>query len=182
MTRWGIKAAVFLWAVLAFFLFLVIFYFHPKSFSGLLPFRAVSAVSQTSGPVTEINVVNRQRVSSGDILFRIEDSTQRAALAQAEASLNQISAFEAKAGDALTAAEAGMTEAEGNLNKLMVDLNNACTLLAGHVGTQDAVRQLEAQPAAELACDSNVGRSFRNAILPARVCAIQPAIQPAIFG
>ncbi len=282
MTVWNMKTAVFLWAFMAFFLFLVIFYFHPKSYSGLLPFRTVSVVAQTSGPVTEVNVTNGQRVAEGDILFRIEDATPRAALAQAEAQLAQLDALEVKAADAVKAAQAGVAEAEANLGQLTVDLDNARTLLARNVGTQDAVRRLEAQmtaaqsgvvaaeaqadvaktdleqtipaqrktaetavtsaqvalekttvktftsgtvtqlslgvgspvatlilspamviipdrPAdahirvvagfsqvaratlyegmpAELACDSNIGLSFRNAILPARVASIQPAI------
>ena len=83
MTVWNMKAAVFSWAVLAFMLFLVIFYFHPKTYSGILPFRTVSVVAQTSGPVTHINVSNGSRVKAGDVLFQIEDSTQKAALAQA---------------------------------------------------------------------------------------------------
>src|SRR5688572_8633675 len=71
MTVWNMKTAMFLWAVLAFFLFVAIFYFHPKSYSGLLPFRTVSVVAQTSGPVTELAVSNGQRVATGDLLFRI---------------------------------------------------------------------------------------------------------------
>lgn len=77
---WNMRTAVFLWAIMAFCLFTLIFYFHPKSYSGLLPFRTVSVVAQTNGPVTELAVKNGQRVSAGDLLFRIEDNSQKAAL------------------------------------------------------------------------------------------------------
>ena len=82
---WNMKTAVFLWLVMAFFLFLAIFYFHPKSYSGLVPFRTISVVAQTSGPITQINVRNGQAVKAGDLLFKIEDSSQSAALEQAKA-------------------------------------------------------------------------------------------------
>ena len=45
MTVWNMKTAVFMWAVLAFSLFLSIFYFHPKTYAGVLPFRTVSVVA-----------------------------------------------------------------------------------------------------------------------------------------
>ena len=282
MTVWNMRTAVFLWAILAFLLFLVIFYFHPKSYSGLLPFRTVSVVAQTSGPVTEVAVQNGQRVAEGDLLFRIENSAQQAAVRQAEANLEKLSAAETQAQDALKLAQASELEVRAKLDKLRVDLENAQTLLARNVGTQDAVRKLDAEVAvaeaelvaakaqvdaaesdiaqsipaqrkaaqaaldgarvaldktnvnsftdgivtqlaksggspasqlilspamviipdrpddlplritagfsqvaratlyegmpAEIACDSNIGLSFRNAVLPARVASIQPAI------
>ena len=106
MTIWNMKTAVFLWVGMAFFLFLTIFYFHPKTYSGLLPFRTISVVAQTSGPVTAVNVTNGQRVAPGDILFQIENSSQKAALAQAAAQFDALAATEVKAGDALKAAQA----------------------------------------------------------------------------
>lgn len=148
MTLWNMKSALFAWAVMAFFLFLVIFYYHPKSYSGLLPFRTVSVVAQTAGPVTEINVANGQRISAGDPLFHIEDSAQQAAVAQASARFDQLAAQEAKAADSLKVAEASVAEAEASLEQLRVDLQNARTLLEKNVGTQDAVRKLEASVAA----------------------------------
>ena len=73
---WNMKAALYVWAVMAFFLFLVIFYFHPKTTAAVVPFRTVSVVAQTAGPVTEIAVSNGQRVSPGDLLFKIENTNQ----------------------------------------------------------------------------------------------------------
>lgn len=282
LTVWNMRTAVFLWAIMAFALFLLIFYFHPKSYSGLLPFRTVSVVAQTSGPVTELPTVNGQRVSKGDLLFRIENSAQAAAVKQAEAEFDRLAAAEVKAQDTLLVAQASVIEATASLEKLRVDLENAQTLLARNVGTQDTVRELESAVAvaeaekgaaeaqadlaqsditqaipaerraaeaaleraqvalaqtevrafsdgvvtqlamsvgspasqlilspamviipdrpegvplritagfsqvaratlyegmpAEIACDSNIGLSFRNAVLPARVASIQPAI------
>ncbi|PRA45270.1 hypothetical protein CQ062_24135 [Ochrobactrum sp. MYb68] len=143
MTVWNMRTAVFLWAVLAFFLFVVIFYFHPKSYSGLVPFRTASIVAQTSGPVTEIAVRNWQRVSAGDLLFRIENSAQKATLKQAEAELDRIAAAEAKAIDALKVAQASVVESGASLEKLKGDLKNAQALFAKNAGTKDTVRIAE---------------------------------------
>lgn len=143
MTVWNMRTAVFLWAVLAFFLFVVIFYFHPKSYSGLVPFRTASIVAQTSGPVTEIAVRNWQRVSAGDLLFRIENSAQKATLKQVEAELDRIAAAEAKAVDALKVAQASVVESRASLEKLRGDLKNAQALFAKNAGTKDTVRIAE---------------------------------------
>ena len=144
LTVWNMKSAVFLWLGMAFFLFLMIFYFHPKSYSGLLPFRTVSVVAQTSGPVIEVSVINGQRVATGDLLFRIENSSQKAALAQAEAKLLELQAAETKAQDALLVAQSTVVEAEASLGTLQVDLDNAVTLFEKNVGAQENVRKLEA--------------------------------------
>lgn len=143
MTVWNMRTAVFLWAILAFFLFVVIFYFHPKSYSGLVPFRTVSTVAQTSGPVTEIAVRNWQRVFAGDLLFRIESSAQKAALKQAEAEFDRIAAAESKASDSLKVAQASVVESSASLEKLKGDLKNAQALFAKNAGTKDTVRLAE---------------------------------------
>lgn len=144
MTVWNMRTSVFLWAGMAFGLFLLIFYFHPKSYSGLVPFRTVSVVAQTNGPVTEINVINGQRVAAGDMLFQIEDDTQQASLAQAQAQMTQVDAAENVARDRLIVAQAGVEQAIAERDKLAVDLENAQTLLERNVGRADDVRTAQA--------------------------------------
>ncbi|MCA0922856.1 HlyD family secretion protein [Pseudooceanicola nanhaiensis] len=149
MSVWNMRVAVFMWAAMAFALFVVIFYFHPKSYSGVLPFRTVSVVSQVNGPVTEVAVTNGQHVSAGDLLFRIEDSAQRADLNRAEAELAALSSDEAKVRNELLAAEASVMEATAALDLAKEDLGQAMTLLERNVGTQDAVRTLQAEVAVD---------------------------------
>ncbi|MEP2531510.1 biotin/lipoyl-binding protein [Shimia sp.] len=148
MTVWNMKTAVFLWAALAFCLFLTIFYFHPKTYAGVVPFRTVSVVAQTSGPVTEIAVVNGQRVEEGDLLFRIENSAQKAALAEAEAQLDLLTATEAKAKDTVIVAQSAVDEAQAQLAKFVDDLKDARTLVERGVGRADRVLSLETSVAA----------------------------------
>ena len=185
MTVWNMRTAVFAWAVLAFLLFLVIFYFHPKSYSGLLPFRTISVVAQTSGPVTEIGVSNGQRVAAGDLLFRIENSSQTARLKQAEAEFDKIAALETKASDSLKVALAREASAASSLEKLMVDRDNARQLLARNVGTKDAVRQVEASVAVAIAerdaaeAQVDLARSDISQSIPAQRRAAEAALQNA---
>lgn len=170
---------------MAFFLFLLIFYFHPKSYSGLLPFRTVSVVAQTSGPVTAIEVQNGQRVQAGDLLFQIENSAQQVALRQAEVQLEQLDAAETKAKDTLKVAEASLVEARAALDKLRVDLENAETLFQRNVGTQDAVRELEASVAVSEAevvaaqAQVDLAQSDLSQSIPAQRKAAAAAIEAA---
>ena len=147
MTVWNMRTAVFTWAIMAFALFMIIFYFHPKSYSGLLPFRTVSVVAQTSGPVTELMVTNGQRIAEGDVLFRIENSTQKAALEQAKTELGKILATENKAQDSLKVAKANVAKARATLEKLKIDLEKAQTLLSKQVTTEESVREIESSVA-----------------------------------
>ncbi|MFX0547015.1 HlyD family secretion protein [Roseovarius sp. S1116L3] len=185
MTIWNMKAAVFSWAVLAFLLFLVIFYFHPKTYSGILPFRTVSVVAQTSGPVTSVNVTNGSYVAAGDVLFHIEDSTQQAAVKQASTQFEAITASEAKAKEAIKAAEASVDQAQASLDQIEQDLSNARTLLERNVGTVDAVRKLETQRAtaeAALAAASAqvaVAQTDLDVTIPAQRDAAQAALDAA---
>lgn len=185
MSVWNMRTAVFLWAIMAFCLFTLIFYFHPKSYSGLLPFRTVSVVAQTNGPVTELAVKNGQRVSAGDLLFRIEDNSQKAALRQAEVEFDKISAAETKARNTLIVAEASVAEADATLDKLRVDLGQAQTLLERNVGTRDKVRKLEASVAvaeAELSAAQaqvNLTQSDISQALPAQRKAAEAAVKTA---
>ncbi|MEM8571486.1 MAG: biotin/lipoyl-binding protein [Pseudomonadota bacterium] len=139
ITVWNMKTAVFLWAIMAFAVFTIVFYFHPKTYAGIVPFRTVSVVAQTTGPVTEVLVVNGQHVQSGDLLFRIEDSAQRAALSEAEAQLAVIDAEQAKAEDARLVAEAHIDEIEARLESLRDELSDAEALVERGVGTTNTV-------------------------------------------
>ena len=185
MSVWNMRTAVFLWGIMAFMLFLVIFYFHPKSYSGLLPFRTVSVVAQTNGPVTEVSIRNGQRVSSGDLLFRIESSAQQAALTQALAELNKLVAEEAKAADSLKVAKAQIVEARASAEKIGVDLENAQRLFERNAGTQDSVRELEAAfaiaeaglSAAEAQAD--LAQVELSQAIPARRAAAEAAVDSA---
>ena len=185
MTVWNMKTAVFLWALLAFGLFLAIFYFHPKTYAGIVPFRTVSVVAQTSGPVTEIMVENGQRVEAGDLLFRIENSAQTAALAEAKAQLELLSSEEAKAKDNEIVARSSVEEATTALARLREDLQDAETLLQRGAGTADAVLDLRAEVSATEAtlraaeAQLDLARVELEQSLPAQITVAETAVKQA---
>lgn len=185
MTVWNMRTAVFLWAFLAFLLFVTIFYFHPKSYSGLLPYRTVSIVAQTSGPVTEVAVRNMQRVSVGDLLFRIENNTQKTALKQAEAEFDKITAAAAKASDTLKVAEASVAVSSASLDKLKGDLENAQALVARNSGTREAVRLAESSVAigeanlASAQAQQSLAQAEISQTIPAQRKAAEAALESA---
>ena len=185
MTVWNMRTAVFLWAFLAFSLFVTIFYFHPTSYSGLLPYRTVSIVAHTSGPVTEVAVKNMQRVSVGDLLFRIENNTQKAALKQAEAEFDKITAAAAKASDALKVAEASVAVSSASLEKLRGDLENAQALVARNSGTREAVRLAESSVAigeanlASAQAQQSLAQAEISQTIPAQRKAAEAALESA---
>ncbi|WP_204112298.1 HlyD family secretion protein [Shimia biformata] len=185
ITVWTMKTAVFTWAILAFSLFLLIFYFHPKTYAGVVPFRTVSVVAQTAGPVTDLYVENGQHVQKGDLLFRIENSAQTAALAEAKAQLDLIKASEKKAQDAVIVAQASVDSVNAQLLRHKDDLKDAETLVSRGVGRADEVvrlRALVASTEAELnaaEAQLDLARIDVEQTLPAQIKAAQTAVDKA---
>lgn len=85
--------------------------------SGLVSVQgtAISIAPNVGGPVTEVAVEANQPVSSGDVLFRIDDTTQKAEVARLEASLSSAQAAAAQLLTDLQAAEADIDSLEAQL-------------------------------------------------------------------
>ncbi|VAW64649.1 Probable Co/Zn/Cd efflux system membrane fusion protein [hydrothermal vent metagenome] len=80
----------------------------------------VPVVSQVSGRVIEINVNKDQRVQPGEVLFKIDPADYKLAVESAESEL-ELAGQEIGAGTAtVTTAQAGVVEAETNLNHMKV--------------------------------------------------------------
>ncbi|MEH6477680.1 MAG: biotin/lipoyl-binding protein, partial [Sneathiella sp.] len=92
ITVWNMHVAIYTWMILAAVLFTTVFYFHPKSYTGLVAFRLAPVVPQVGGPVTNVYVENGMHVTVGDLLFTIEDSRQKADVATAIAKLAEVKA------------------------------------------------------------------------------------------
>lgn len=142
MTVANMKTAVFIWLCLAFVLFLTIFYSHPKSYTGIVPFRTVSVVAQTGGPVIDLPVSNGQRVEKGDLLFRIENSSQKASLQKAMTASENLDASEAKAEASLQIAKANVEKANAVLADFKQQLNDAEKLVKANVGRKNKADSL----------------------------------------
>ncbi len=118
VTLYNVHFAVFAWMVLALIVFFAVFYYHPKSYTGFIPFRTVPVVAETGGDVTEVAVRPNTRVAPGDVLFRVDDARQRAALDFAQSKLDEVNAT-------VTSAEANVAAMQAMLDRANAQLVRA---------------------------------------------------------
>ena len=89
----------------------VIFYFHPSTSSATLYFRTVPLISEAVGRVAEVHVEGLSApVKKGDVIFRLDNSKQEAALETARRKIVEVDA-------AMLAAEADVIKAEGQIQE-----------------------------------------------------------------
>lgn len=122
--RWGITACF----VLTVSLITTIFYYHPATTRVASYFRTVTILPEAGGRVAEVLVVNNQFVAAGDVLFRIDSSSQKAAVETARARIAEIEASLAVAATDLLAAQAGVVQVEAVLRQGQDDLERNLAL------------------------------------------------------
>ena len=86
--RWGITACV----LLTIALITLIFYYHPSTTNASPFFRTVTMLPEGGGRVDDVFITNGQRVSAGDPLFSIQDSSQLAAVEVARVRILEVEA------------------------------------------------------------------------------------------
>jgi multidrug resistance efflux pump len=104
--RWGITACL----ILTVSLITVVFYNHPSTTSATLFFRTVPIVPDTNGRVAEVYVGFSGPVAQGAPIFRLDNSTQEAAV---ETARRKIAEAEAE----LVVAGADILKAEGQIQE-----------------------------------------------------------------
>lgn len=87
----------------------------------VVPLQEADLAFEAGGRVVAVEVQEGDEVSQGDLLAQLDDATQRAALAEAEANLAQAQAAASVAESGLAEAAAGLAEAEANLAKINAD-------------------------------------------------------------
>lgn len=125
VTLYNVHRALFLWFVLALVVFFAVFYYYPKSYTGLVPYRTVPVVAETGGTITEVFVKGGDHVKIGDPLFSIENSSE---LAKVEFSQRKVEEVEA----AIVAAHMDVETAEASLAAAKAALEQAELTLADH--------------------------------------------------
>ena len=125
VTLYNVHRALFLWFVLALVVFFAVFYYYPKSYTGLVPYRTVPVVAETGGTITEVFVKGGDHVKIGDPLFSIENSSE---LAKVEFSQRKVEEVEA----AIVAAHMDVETAEASLTAARAALEQAELTLADH--------------------------------------------------
>ena len=108
--RWGITGCL----MLTVSLITMIFYFHPSTSSATLYFRTVPILPEGSGRVAEVDIGVSAPVKKGEVLFRLDDSKQQAALETASRKVAEVDASMETAEADVTKAEAQIQEARSN--------------------------------------------------------------------
>lgn len=123
--RWGLTACFMLTVALI----TVVFFFHPSTSAVSSYYRTVTILPQVPGRVAEVAVQTRQDVKAGDLLFRLDDASQRTAVETAERRIEEVDASLAVAQADLAAAEGALRQAEGALQQARDDLERQQGLL-----------------------------------------------------
>lgn len=118
ITLYNLHRAIFMWATLALIVFFCVFYFHPKSYSGIVPYRIVPVVAERAGTVTAVNVEPGHRVEPGDVLFTTDNREEKAAVELAQRQLDQIDSAVSAAKAEVNAAQAALDEANASLKQV----------------------------------------------------------------
>jgi multidrug resistance efflux pump len=106
--RWGITGCV----ALAVCLITVIFYNHPSTTNVTLFFRTIPIITETTGRVAEVYVGFSGPVAKGAPLFRVDSSSQEAAVETARRRIAEVEADLVVAGADLLKAEGQIQEAK----------------------------------------------------------------------
>lgn len=129
ITLYNVHRALVLWFALAVAVFFAVFYYYPKSYTGLVPFRTVPVVAEAGGTVSEVFVKGGDKVAVGDPLFAVNDSNQRAAVEIAERQVEEVMS-------AIALAELDVETARAALDAAQASKGQAETTLADHAALQ----------------------------------------------
>lgn len=112
--RFGIIACL----MLTVSLITMIFYFHPSTSSATLYFRTVPIMTEVAGRVAEVHIDLSAPVKQGEVIFRLDNSKQEAALLTAKSKIAEIDA-------AMLAAQADVLKAEAQIQQAQSDYQQA---------------------------------------------------------
>ena len=136
--RWGITACV----ILTLSLITLVFYFHPSTTNVTSIFRTVTILPEMSGRVAEVYVSTNDRVATGQPLFRLDDSAQRAALETASRRVAEIDAETKVAQSELAGADAAIEQARSAYQQALDELSTKQELMNRGSNTVSA-REIE---------------------------------------
>ncbi|TLP62800.1 HlyD family secretion protein [Parasedimentitalea maritima] len=181
--RWGITAC----AILTISLITTIFYYHPATTKVGSFFRTVTILPETSGRVIEVLQDNNALVEAGDIIFRLDDASQAAAVATAEAKVNETVASLSVAATDLAAADAGVGQVQAALQQARDDLERNLTLRERGSSAvreteierlENLVNKREAELDAAEANKSSVEEKI-SVLIPAQMASAEAALKQA---
>ncbi len=184
--RWGISACV----ILTVSLITLIFYYHPSTTNAITLFRTVTILPESPGRVEEVFVGNNQSVNKGDPLFRLESSSEEAAVATARSKLAEVLAEYSTARADLDKAEGAVSSAKSQLAQAEDDLNRALKLAEKDAGAisqrtievaKNKVATIEGELASAIANRDKIVAQIDTA-LPARRKTAEDSLNQALVA
>ena len=181
--RFGIVACLMLTVALI----TMIFYYHPSTSSATLYYRTVPIVPETLGRVAEVHVDYSAPVKKGDVIFRLDNSKQQAALETARRKIAEVDAAKLAAEADILKAEGQLQEAKGALQQATDELDVKRELQRRNPGIvpQRDIEKLEVavtgrQGSVDAATAAKQSASVRvSALLPAEKASAEAALAEA---
>ena len=110
----------------------LILYFHPSTSNAISFYRTVPVLPEGSGRVEEVYVNVRDKVKSGQPIFKLDSSEQEAALETARRRLSEVDAEIASATSESEAADARIREAQAAYQQSLQELQTKVELRDRH--------------------------------------------------
>ncbi len=101
----------------------MIFYYHPSTSTATLYYRTVPILPEANGRVAEVHVDYSAAVKKGDVIFRLDNSKQQAALETSRRKIAEIDASRLAAEADILKAEGQLQEAKGALRQATDELD-----------------------------------------------------------
>ncbi|MCC8968487.1 HlyD family secretion protein [Bradyrhizobium sp. Pear76] len=181
--RWGITGCL----MLTIALITMIFYYHPSTSSAAIYFRTVPILPEVAGRVAEVNVGYSAPVKMGDVLFRLDNTKQQAALETAKRKIAEVDASLASARADVVKADAQVGEAKAAWQQAKDELDSKSELQRRNPGIvpqrdieklQVAVNQRQAVIDATNAARETAGLRV-STLLPAEKASAEAAMAEA---
>lgn len=116
--RWGLTACF----ILTVLLITTIFYYHPSTTVVSSFFRTVTILPETNGRVEEVYVATGQEIEAGAPIFRLDSTSQQAAVDAARKHVDELDAEQAVAASDLAAAQGNVDQARSALEQAQNEL------------------------------------------------------------
>lgn len=181
--RWGLVTCF----MATTFVITLLFYYHPSTSAVTSYFRTVTILPQTGGRVDEVFVTNNQTVNAGDPIFRLDASSQQAAVDTAQSKVNEIDAAIDISGSQIAAAQASVDQAQAGYELVEADyLRNKELLDRGSPAANPAEVDRQASRLQErqgqvdaAAANLDAVRENIEILLPAQKASAQAALEQA---
>jgi multidrug resistance efflux pump len=181
--RWGITGCV----ILTVALITTVFYNHPSTTSVTMFFRTVPIVSETNGRVAEVFVGFSGPIKKGEPIFRLDNSTQEAAVDTARRRIAEVDAEMVVAQNDILKADGQLQEARSLHQQTVDELETKRELQRRNPGgvAQRDIERLEVQLEGRLGSITSATAAKQSAemkitsLLPAQKASAEAALAQA---